>query len=308
MGAMQAMRSEWGDARRGAPRREPDGVPRASSYVKQLDTQTRPPDRRGDRIVSALAIGSAASVSSAAMLAACSRHRSGSAFAALNGPSQWLWGEREAGTTRATLRHTLTGYLIHHSMSIFWAGVHERVFRGGGARDEARHEAAGTPAHAATRRLPRKSAVRHLAEATLTTATAYFIDYHLIPRRFRPGFRKHLDPSSIFAGYAAFAAGLAYGALQHERMHRELRRVLPEPGAGSCARAVQGECCVPIRRERARERDQPCAGRSRADALSPDGACARRLSRSSWSSISRSAASQSSSSWPATKPRRSARQ
>jgi hypothetical protein len=142
----------------------------------------------------ALLSGSAASALSGVALVACSKAEQDAPAAALNGPSQWLWGEREAETRRATLRHTLTGYLIHHFASIFWATLHERQF--GGAR---------------------KSAARHCVEAAVTTTTAYFVDYHLAPSRLRPGFRKHLRPTSLFLAYAAFAGGLALAAIARDR-------------------------------------------------------------------------------------------
>ena len=87
------------------------------SLTKQLAT---------DAVVS----GSAASVASAAALMACSKLHEGSAAGGLNGPSQWLWGESEAYTREATLRHTLAGYAIHHATSIFWGVLHEMVFGG----------------------------------------------------------------------------------------------------------------------------------------------------------------------------------
>jgi hypothetical protein len=138
--------------------------------------------------------GSAASIVSAIVLAICSEIEENAPAGALNGPSQWLWGEGEAFTRRATLKHTAVGYTIHHASSIFWALLHERAFGG---------------AH--------KSAARHCIEAAATTAAAYIVDYTFTPRRLRPGFRKHLGPGSMFAAYAAFAAGLAAAAIVRDR-------------------------------------------------------------------------------------------
>jgi hypothetical protein len=154
----------------------------------RVDRDSQRPWPRAAR--DALASGSAASIASAIVLSICSAIEEDAPAGALNGPSQWLWGESEAFTRRATLKHTAVGYLIHHASSIFWAFLHERAF--GGAA---------------------KSATRHCIEAAATTATAYVIDYRLTPRRLRPGFRKHLGPLSMFAVYAAFAAGLAAAAI-----------------------------------------------------------------------------------------------
>lgn len=136
--------------------------------------------------------GSNASVLSAAMLSLCSKLEEGSAAGALNGPSQWVWGQREAYTREATLKHTLVGYTIHHATSIFWASFYEGFF----ARQERRDA-------------QRVSVAQVLAQAAATGAIAYVVDYHVAPRRFRPGFKKHLGPVSIFASYSAFALGLA---------------------------------------------------------------------------------------------------
>jgi hypothetical protein len=148
---------------------------------------------------SAFYAGTAASVLSALALAACGLREEGSAAGPLNGPSQWIWGEREARTTRATVRHTLVGYAIHHLSSLLWATLHERMFAPGAA--------AASPA-------------RTGAEAMATAALAYVVDYHIAPRRFRPGFRKHLSPPAIFCTYAAFAAGLALERMLRHRLQR----------------------------------------------------------------------------------------
>lgn len=146
----------------------------------------------------ALISGSAASILSGVALSACSKAEVDSAAGALNGPSQWVWGEAEAHTRQATARHTAVGYAIHHLMSIFWATFHERIF-------------GGEP----------KSAPRHCVEAVATTLTAYVVDYYVAPRRLRPGFKKHLGPQSMFIAYAAFAAGLAITTIAREADRRQ---------------------------------------------------------------------------------------
>jgi len=144
----------------------------------------------------AILSGTAASLASAAALMAGSKVRDGSWAGGLNGPSQWLWGEAEAYTRKATFRHTALGYAIHHSTSIFWALLHETVF--GGSRRK-------------------KPALQHCTEAITSAATAYVVDYHLTPPRLRPGFEKHVSPTGMVAVYAAFAAGLAITAILRNR-------------------------------------------------------------------------------------------
>lgn len=148
--------------------------------------------------------GTVASVASTVALIVCSARDQGRPAAALNGPSQWLWGKRALRAKRATLRHTAVGYVIHHASSIFWATLHEWTF--GNVRPPAR-----------------KSIPLVCAQAAATTAAAYVVDYYVTPRRLRPGFEKHLEPRSMFAVYAAFGAGLALATIARrsaERCHR----------------------------------------------------------------------------------------
>jgi hypothetical protein len=130
-------------------------------------------------------------VTSTFALAVSGERENGSAAGPINGPSQWLWGEAEAYTPHLTWRHTAAGYVIHHLMSVLWAVAYESVDRS----DE--HV---TPA-------------RICARAAFVASLAYCVDYHIAPRRLRPGFKKHLGPRSIFTVYAAFAAGLALASL-----------------------------------------------------------------------------------------------
>lgn len=148
-----------------------------------------------DAARAALVSGSFGSVVSTIALAICGKLEEGSAAGPNNGPSQWIWGEEEAYTRQATLRHTAVGYAVHHFTSVGWATAHEYVFG---------------------RSSMPKGWVRHCVEAAATSATAYVVDYHLTPSRFRPGFKKHLGPVSIAAVYACFALGLGLGsALRH---------------------------------------------------------------------------------------------
>ena len=147
----------------------------------------------------ALISGASASVCSALALSICSRIDEGSYAGGLNGPSQWLWGQDEAYTRAATLRHTAVGYAIHHLTSVFWAVSYERIFD-----DSA---------------LP-KAALRRCAEAAISSAGAYVVDYCLTPPRFRPGFKKHVRTRSMFVVYGAFALGLAAASIVRDRRRK----------------------------------------------------------------------------------------
>lgn len=147
----------------------------------------------------ALFSGSCASAASAVTLAARGHAEERSAAGPLNGPSQWLWGEREAKTRQLSLRHTATGYAIHHLSANCWAALYELVSGPNGTR---------------------KSTSRIVAEAAGVTVLAFGVDYGLTPRRLRPGFEKHVSPGSIALGYVAFAAGLAASTLLRRAAER----------------------------------------------------------------------------------------
>lgn len=137
-----------------------------------------------------LVSGTAASVTSAATLAACGAIEDGHAAAPTNAISHWLWGDGATRANRPSVRHTLAGYAIHHAASIFWAVLYERYVA----------DAARAPARIA-------------ADAALASATACFVDYQLTPQRLRPGFERRLSRGALLAVYAAFAAGLAISTL-----------------------------------------------------------------------------------------------
>jgi hypothetical protein len=139
--------------------------------------------------------GTYASVLSGIALMAASKLHRGNFSAALNGPSQWLWGHLESMKPGFRFRRTVVGGVIHHLSAVFWGVLHERAFGGG------------------SKQAP---IAREVASAAVTTAIAYTVDYHLTPPRLRPGFRKHLDDRAVTAVYVCFGLGLLAAAL-HRR-------------------------------------------------------------------------------------------
>jgi hypothetical protein len=97
-------------------------------------------------------------------------------------------------------RNTLVGSALHAGASVWWAAFYEGL--SGRAR---------TPAKA-------------VGGAAFVAAAAYVVDYHVVGKRFRPGFEKHLSPAGMFAVYAALAAGLAMPALRRLRHHQPENR------------------------------------------------------------------------------------
>ena len=141
----------------------------------------------------ALTSGTVAGIATAIAAALAGRRETGSYAAPLNATSHVLWGDRAAMRNAASLKYTLTGFLLNHASAIFWAAVHEKFF-GAGAR---------TPA----------SPLRSLAGSAAVTAGAYVTDYYLVPKRLTPGFEKRLSGNSLAAIYGVLALGLAAGSL-----------------------------------------------------------------------------------------------
>jgi len=136
----------------------------------------------------ALVTGAVASVLSTAVLALCGQVENRSPAGPINGPSQWIFGRRAARVRKPSVRHTLTGALIHHAMATGWALLHARAF--------GHHE-------------PRLPLAKRLGHAAVTATVANIVDFQLTPKRFRPGFEQQLSRKALFAVYAAFALGLA---------------------------------------------------------------------------------------------------
>ena len=140
----------------------------------------------------ALVSGAAASLLSAAVLAIAGKIENGAPAGPLNGPSQWIFGRKAAYQRRASLRHTVTGFLIHHASAMGWALLHERLF--------------GRGKHA-------QSTASRVGRAAITAAVANVVDYQLTPKRLQPGFEAQLSKKSLFVVYAAVALGLAVSEL-----------------------------------------------------------------------------------------------
>lgn len=136
--------------------------------------------------------GTVATLLSTALLAAIGRREASSAAAPINAVSHWLWGDESLHADRADLRHTLTGYLTHHLAAVFWASLYSWLH---GHRDEA------------------KTPVQAVAGGIATSAVAYVVDYHVVPKRLTPGWEHRMAPRSLAATFGSLAVGFALGAL-----------------------------------------------------------------------------------------------
>lgn len=135
-----------------------------------------------------LVSGSAAAVTSTALLSLCGLVENGNPVGPNNGPSQWIYGRRSAQRRNFTWRHTVPAYVIHHSSALFWGRLHQALF----VRD---------PHQERTLR-------RRVAEGATTAAVACFVDYRCTPKRLQPGFEQQLSRTSLLVVYAGFGAAL----------------------------------------------------------------------------------------------------
>ena len=158
-----------------------------------------------------------ASAASALAAAVCSRAENRHAARPMNAVAHIYDGGRPPARD-GDGRNTLIGLGIHSAASVWWALFFEALPRGW----------------------------RDTRGATAVAAVAYLVDYHVVHRRFRPGFETHLSRSSLFAIYAALAGGFAMAATlnrrldDHEKENRD-ERDKGRPAKGRPHRVVAPE-------------------------------------------------------------------
>jgi hypothetical protein len=133
-----------------------------------------------------------AGLGTALVSATMGKTETGSTVAPLNATSHIVWGEREARRNRVDLKHTAVGAVLNVGAMTFWASVQELVFG---------------------KRLRRSGPGTSVGVGALMALAAYLVDYHLVPRRFTPGFEKRLSGPALAAIYTGFGTGLTVGGM-----------------------------------------------------------------------------------------------
>ncbi|MGD9728456.1 MAG: hypothetical protein AB7R40_03190 [Nitrospiraceae bacterium] len=112
----------------------------------------------------------------------------------LNAISHILWGRKAAHLSNWSMKYTGYGLILNQLACLFWAGCYEALID--------------------------KDSRPGFSKAVAVSAVAYLTDYHLVPRRFTPGF-EFVFPRRMFPYlYAALAISLVAGV----RMRRSLER------------------------------------------------------------------------------------
>lgn len=137
----------------------------------------------------ALVSGTIAAAAITVVASAASRRSTGSYASAMNATSHVLWGREAAMRNALSWKYTGTGLLANLGASVLWALLYELLTG------------------------KRRSVPRAVGSALLVSGAAYVVDYHVVPKRFTPGFELRLPNRALLAIYAALAAGLSCRAL-----------------------------------------------------------------------------------------------
>jgi hypothetical protein len=125
---------------------------------------------------------------------ACGKAEAQGGIAPLNAVSHIPFGDKAARQDQASLKYTLTGLLLNMAAVSGWAAMQQWLVRRN-----------------------KRSLLTHLAAGATTAATAYVVDYHVVPKRFTPGFEERLSPRSLAVVYGVLAVSLAAGSLLGSR-------------------------------------------------------------------------------------------
>jgi hypothetical protein len=139
--------------------------------------------------------GGLAGAASLAALAWRGRRETGSVFAPVNAPSQWVWRDRALRADGPSWRYTGVGLAVHQGAAYFWGLLYERFIAPRGT----------------------VSLAADLRDAAVATAAAATVDFVMTPPRFTPGFEKRLSVQGLVWVYAGFALGVALGSRMARR-------------------------------------------------------------------------------------------
>lgn len=139
-----------------------------------------------------LQTGAVATATTTMAVAAFGQLEDGNAIAPLNSVSHIAWGEKAARRDDPSWKYTATGMALNAAAVTSWAAIYEYLF-GDRAREG---DIAGA-----------------LIGGAVVSGIAYAVDYHVVPKRFTPGFEKRLSNGALLGVYGSLAVGLTLGSL-----------------------------------------------------------------------------------------------
>ncbi|MBA2690263.1 MAG: hypothetical protein H0U63_05640 [Burkholderiales bacterium] len=143
-----------------------------------------------------LVSGTLAGLGTSLIASVASKYLGMSPAAPLNAISHVIWGEKAAAHSRASIKYTLTGFVINQLASILWAAVYESIFKG---------------------RKKQSDAVAALTRGAVISAAAFAVDYYLVPKRLTPGYEKRLPSGAVALIYGGLALGLVFRDLKRSK-------------------------------------------------------------------------------------------
>jgi hypothetical protein len=160
----------------------------------------------------ALLTGVITAVATFALPALLRARRGEPVAASLNAESHVLWGDEAARHDDVTPAYTGVGAATHLGACLFWSAIYEAAM-GDAAKTTTNTDYAG---------------------AAAVAAGAYVIDYHVVPKRFTPGFEMRFSAGDMLAFFATLTATLPLRRLLARRertvkRHTEQRRAPTAP-------------------------------------------------------------------------------
>ncbi|VXB40621.1 conserved membrane hypothetical protein [Burkholderia sp. 8Y] len=146
-------------------------------------------------LMRAVCSGSAAGLASAAVAAAGAAKAGHRPYAVMNAVTHCLWPDAAPREEALSAKYTGTGAGIHLGSAVFWGVLFETL--------------------CGRRPSPAKVAIC----AATTSAVAYVVDYHVVPKRLTPGYEAHLSNQGLGLTYVALGAGFALAGLLRGASH-----------------------------------------------------------------------------------------
>lgn len=143
-----------------------------------------------DAFNGALVKSQVAGLATTGAVAFCGLFEDGDAISPVNDISHIVWGDKAFDEGELSLKYTATGVLLNQSAIGVWALLHQIWFG---------------------RAQKRGDVEKSLLGGVFVAILAYIVDYHLVPKRLKPGFERHLTPRSLIFIYAILALALGLG-------------------------------------------------------------------------------------------------